>query len=115
MFKSIVSARLSIFLFSFKGGTTFGFMNGANFGSEYNPQPTSYDYDAPLSEAGDPRPKYFILQYIISKYVTLPAGPQPVTSQPVTSGKGSYGKFSSPKVSITKTFNHFSSCRTCSY
>ena len=110
MFKSIVNALLSIFLFSFKGGTTFGFMNGANVGSEYNPQPTSYDYDAPLSEAGDPRPKYFILQYIISKYVTLPAGPQPVTS-----GKGSYGKFSSPKVSITKTFNHFSSCRTCSY
>lgn len=110
MFKRILNSLFSIFLFSFKGGTTFGFMNGANVGSEYNPQPTSYDYDAPLSEAGDPRPKYFILQYIISKYVTLPAGPQPVSS-----GKGTYGKFFSPKVSITKAFSHTSSRRTYSY
>ncbi len=35
----------------FHGGTSFGFMNGANIdGSKYEPDTTSYDYDAPLNE-----------------------------------------------------------------
>ena len=71
-------------------------MNGANAGvGSYSPQPTSYDYDSPLSEAGDARPKYFILQYIMSKYATLPPGRQPVASE-----KGAYGKFDAPEVNI---------------
>lgn len=28
---------------------------------------TSYDYDAPLDEAGDPTPKYFELREVIKK------------------------------------------------
>ena len=40
----------------FYGGTNFGYTAGANGGhNAYNPQLTSYDYDAPLTEAGDPR------------------------------------------------------------
>lgn len=31
----------------------------------YMPQPTSYDYDAPLSEAGDLTEKYFTLRKVI--------------------------------------------------
>lgn len=31
----------------------------------YMPQPTSYDYDAPLSEAGDLTEKYFALRKVI--------------------------------------------------
>lgn len=31
----------------------------------YTPQPTSYDYDAPLSEAGDLTEKYFALREVI--------------------------------------------------
>ena len=49
----------------FEGGTNFGFWNGANM--EYNPQPTSYDYDAPLTEAGDPTDKYMTLRNVIGK------------------------------------------------
>lgn len=33
----------------------------------YEPQPTSYDYDAPLSEAGDLTEKYFALREVIQK------------------------------------------------
>lgn len=33
----------------------------------YAPQPTSYDYDAPLSEAGDLTKKYFALRDVIKK------------------------------------------------
>ena len=41
---------------------------GAN-GDEgaYSPQLTSYDYDAPLTEAGDPTPKYFEIRNVVSK------------------------------------------------
>lgn len=47
-------------LYMFIGGTSFGFMNGANFqgnpSDHYAPQTTSYDYDAVLDEAGRPTP-----------------------------------------------------------
>lgn len=33
----------------------------------YQAQPTSYDYDAPLSEAGDLTEKYFALRDVIRK------------------------------------------------
>ena len=42
---------------------------GAN--TPYQPQPTSYDYDAPLSEAGDLTEKYFALRDIIQKVSAL--------------------------------------------
>jgi len=48
----------SISLYMFHGGTNFGFMNGANYGSGYLPSITSYDYSAPLDEAGRPTPQY---------------------------------------------------------
>jgi len=47
---------------------------------------TTYDYDAPISEAGDARPKFFELQNVYKKYVPIP--PDPV---PPPSPKGSYG------------------------
>ena len=42
---------------------------GANL--PYQPQPTSYDYDAPLSEAGDLTEKYFALRDVIKKVSAL--------------------------------------------
>lgn len=53
------------------GGTNFGFMAGANASSpvSYQPDITSYDYDAPINEQGQPTPKYFMLRNLISKYV----------------------------------------------
>lgn len=33
----------------------------------YNPQLTSYDYDAPLTEAGDPTDKYFAIRDVIGR------------------------------------------------
>lgn len=43
------------------------FILGANFGDSYKPQLTSYDYDAPLDEAGDPTPKYYAIRELIGK------------------------------------------------
>ena len=81
----------------FEGGTNFGFTNGAELtkDGEYQPEPTSYDYDAPLSEAADPTEKYFALRKLISKYLEIP--PMPV---PGPTPKAAYGKVSLSKVSF---------------
>ncbi|EOT31596.1 hypothetical protein OMS_02109 [Enterococcus durans ATCC 6056] len=55
----------SINLYMFHGGTNFGFMNGCSArGTIDLPQVTSYDYDAPLDEQGNPTEKYFALKRI---------------------------------------------------
>ena len=56
------------------GGTNFGFTAGANSGGKggYEPDVTSYDYDAPIDEQGNATPKYRALRDLIAKY--LPAG-----------------------------------------
>lgn len=58
--------------YMFHGGTTFGFMNGANYYGKLVPDVNSYDYDAPLSEWGDITEKYKELKKVIAKYVTIP-------------------------------------------
>jgi beta-galactosidase len=70
----VLSAGISINMYMFHGGTTRDFMNGANMSKSeaYAPQTSSYDYDAPLDEAGNPTPKYYKLREVISKH--LPAG-----------------------------------------
>ena len=51
------------------GGTSFGFMNGANYGGHFQPQPTSYDYDAPIDEAGRPTKKFFALREVLGRHL----------------------------------------------
>ncbi|HTK80932.1 MAG TPA: beta-galactosidase [Bacteroidota bacterium] len=83
-YDTLLMNGISVSLYMFHGGTNFGFMNGANYGGKFQPQPTSYDYDAPLDEAGRPTPKYFAFRDVISKY--LPAGtrlPEVPASNPV--------------------------------
>jgi len=83
----MLAVGASVNMYMFEGGTNFGFMNGANGLYKIQPQPTSYDYDAPLTEAGDPTPKYFILQKVISKYLPLPS-----EHDPKPAPKAAYGK-----------------------
>jgi len=72
----------SFSLYMFHGGTNFGFMAGANFSDRYQPDVTSYDYDAPLDEAGRPTPKYFAIRDLLARYqpkgTVLPGLPQPL-------------------------------------
>ncbi|KAJ8368846.1 hypothetical protein SKAU_G00088740 [Synaphobranchus kaupii] len=64
----ILKQGMSINLYMFHGGTNFGFMNGAVDLGTYKPQVSSYDYDAPLSEAGDYTLKYHLLRDLFSQY-----------------------------------------------
>jgi beta-galactosidase len=52
------------------GGTNFGFTSGANYDKKHDIQPdlTSYDYDAPISEAGWATEKYMALRATIQKH-----------------------------------------------
>ena len=74
----------SFSLYMFHGGTNFGFTAGANFSDRYQPDVTSYDYDAPLDEAGRPTEKYFAIRDLLRKYqpkgAPLPDLPEPLAA-----------------------------------
>ncbi|MFD2307159.1 glycoside hydrolase family 35 protein [Enterococcus termitis] len=58
----------SLNLYMFHGGTNFGFYNGCSArGTLDLPQVTSYDYDALLTEAGEPTEKYYHVQKAIKE------------------------------------------------
>ncbi|XP_068220921.1 beta-galactosidase-like [Palaemon carinicauda] len=77
----------SVNMYVFHGGTSFGFGSGSDFDISFHSCPTSYDYDAPLSEAGDPTEKYWALRNITEKYLPLPEGDVPPPSPKFTYGK----------------------------
>lgn len=64
------------------GGTNFGYTSGANYDKNHDIQPdlTSYDYDAPISEAGWATEKYMALRELMSKSVSyqVPAVPKAI-------------------------------------
>jgi beta-galactosidase len=68
----ILAAGGSVNLYMFHGGTNFGMTNGANDKGAYVPLVTSYDYDAPLDEAGNPTAKYHAFRKTIAKYAPVP-------------------------------------------
>ena len=78
----LLKTRRSLNFYVIHGGTNFGFTAGANAFSptQYQPDLTSYDYDAPINEQGLPTPKFFMLRKLIGKYVDykIPELPKPV-------------------------------------
>lgn len=67
---------VNVNFYMFFGGTNFGFTSGANVDPNYRPQTTSYDYDAPISEAGDVTGKYWAIRNVTSKYVKIEEVPE---------------------------------------
>ncbi|WP_309115749.1 beta-galactosidase [Saccharothrix sp.] len=82
----VLAAGASVNLYMAHGGTNFGFWAGANAAGDvhdgaYRPTVTSYDYDAPMDEAGNPTPKYWAFRKVIGHYTPLPPAP---TTSPAT-------------------------------
>ncbi|MCX5229506.1 glycoside hydrolase family 35 protein [Streptomyces sp. NBC_00233] len=73
----LLATGASVNFYMFHGGTNFGFTNGANDKGTYRPTVTSYDYDSPLDEAGDPTAKYTAFRDVIAKYAPVPSEPVP--------------------------------------
>ncbi len=68
--KFLMDNRKSFNLYVIHGGTNFGFTAGANSGRKgYEPDITSYDYDAPINEQGQTTPKYMALRRLIGSYL----------------------------------------------
>ena len=76
--KDMLDRNISFSLYMTHGGTTFGWWGGAN-NPAYSAMCSSYDYDAPISEAGWTTPKYFQLRDLLKQYLpegeTLPEPP----------------------------------------
>jgi beta-galactosidase len=64
----MLSTGKSVNLYMFHGGTNFGWSAGANWDGGYRADITSYDYDAPLDEAGRPTEKYTAFRSLLMKY-----------------------------------------------
>lgn len=80
---AFMQLKLSFNLYVIHGGTSFGFYAGANVhagSGEYQPDITSYDYAAPISEQGVATSKYMKYRSVIARYLStpLPGIPEPV-------------------------------------
>lgn len=65
--KDMLDRHISFSLYMTHGGTTFGHWGGAN-SPAYSAMCSSYDYDAPISEAGWATPKYHKLRDLMIQY-----------------------------------------------
>lgn len=88
--KFLMDNKKSFNFYVVHGGTNFGFTAGANSGRKgYEPDVTSYDYDAPINEQGQATPKYMALRKLIGSYLPkgkkLPPIPDPVAAIEITS------------------------------
>lgn len=73
----MLSRGISFSLYMTHGGTSFGHWAGAN-SPGFAPDVTSYDYDAPINEQGQPTEKFWLLRSTLQKYsdTQLPAVPK---------------------------------------
>jgi len=74
----------------------------------YLAQPTSYDYDAPLSESGDITQKYLAIRKSISKYLPIPN-----VTVPFNQTKFAYGKI--PMTYVIIRFYKYAFCWIACY
>ncbi len=84
---TMLNRGVSFSLYMTHGGTSFGHWAGAN-SPGFQPDVTSYDYDAPINEQGLATPKFFTLRETMLKYnggkalPSVPKSPMPFISIP---------------------------------
>jgi len=88
--KFLMDNKKSFNLYVIHGGTNFGYTAGANSGGKgYEPDVTSYDYDAPINEQGQATPKYMALRRLLGSYLSkgskLPPIPDPIPAYDIPS------------------------------
>lgn len=79
----MLSKDISFSLYMTHGGTNWGHWAGAN-SPGFAPDVTSYDYDAPINEAGQPTPKYWELRKALAKYTPGKQAPVPAQIKTIT-------------------------------
>lgn len=80
--RTYLKNKVSFNYYMAHGGTNFAFTSGANYDKKHDLQPdlTSYDYGAPISEAGWVTPKYDSIRSAIKEYADykIPEPPKPI-------------------------------------
>jgi beta-galactosidase len=81
----ILKQGYSISIYMIHGGTSFGWMNGANMSrTPYEPDVTSYDYNSAIDESGRPTEKYFLFRDAIARATGVTPPPVPAVDPPIT-------------------------------
>jgi beta-galactosidase len=86
--KDMMDKRISFSLYMAHGGTSFGQWAGAN-APAYAPTTSSYDYNAPIDEAGNPTDKFYAIRDLLKNYLQegetlpeIPKNPEKIISIP---------------------------------
>lgn len=66
--KYMLDQKASFSIYMAHGGTSFGTYSGAN-APPYLPQTSSYDYDAPIDEAGNTTAKFYAIRNLFANYL----------------------------------------------
>jgi len=81
----ILRQGYSISIYMVHGGTSFGWMNGANMDhTPYRPDVTSYDYDSAIDESGRSTAKYFLFRDAIARATGKTPPPVPEVDSPIS-------------------------------
>jgi hypothetical protein len=67
--RQMLDRNISFSLYMTHGGTNWGHWAGAN-SPDFAPDVTSYDYDAPISESGQPTPKYWARRFSSTAHIS---------------------------------------------
>lgn len=72
--RNMLLMKANVNFYMFFGGTNFGFWAGANIEGigGFMPDITSYDYDAPMDEAGNPTEKYMVFRNLVKEFIEVP-------------------------------------------
>ena len=86
--KDMMDRKISFSLYMAHGGTSFGQWAGAN-APAYAPTTSSYDYNAPIDEAGNPTEKFYAIRNLLKNYLQegevltdIPANPEKIIRVP---------------------------------
>ena len=91
--KDMMDRNVSFSLYMAHGGTSFGQWAGAN-APAYAPTTSSYDYNAPIDEAGNPTDKFYAIRDLLKNYLQagevlpeIPANPEKTITIPAITFK----------------------------
>lgn len=104
----MLQSGASFSIYMAHGGTSFGFWSGAD--RPFKPDTSSYDYDAPITEAGWTTDKFFKTRELFRKYLlpgeTIPEPPakNPVISIPPVEVKEFASIFRQGSIPITQDY-----------
>uniref|UniRef100_A0A0A9X8K5 Beta-galactosidase n=2 Tax=Lygus hesperus TaxID=30085 RepID=A0A0A9X8K5_LYGHE len=88
--RGLIQTNVSFNCYMIQGGTNFGYSSGSGSSDTLKLSLTSYDYDAPINEAGDLTEKYFAIRELLEEY-GMRVGDEKEIEALKTKPKGDYG------------------------